>query len=166
MLASNRKRAGTTQAILAVMATFACAPALAQEQSYDLKICSTTERSVIDQAGDTTVFSAVSRGMADSYKPGGPFDKTAYECRAVANASKAAFSYTSRCTFVDADGDKVVGMSTGTQQGWQWTFLGGTGKWEGIQGSGTGKNIARYPRLTPAVSAQCGHSTGTFTLKK
>jgi hypothetical protein len=166
MLARHWKQAATRQTILAVIVTVAWAPAFAQEQSYDLKICSTTERSVIDNAGDTTVFSTVSRGMADSIKPGGPFDKTAYECRAVADASKAGFSYTSRCTFVDADGHKVIGTSTGTQEGWKWTFLGGTGKWEGIQGSGTGKAIGRYPRLSPAVSAMCGHSTGTFSLKK
>jgi len=166
MLAIDRKRAATKQAILAVIATMACAPAFAQEQSYDLKICSTVERSVIDRAGDMILLSTVSRGMSDSIKPGGPFDKMTYECRAVVDASKAGFSYASRCAFVDKNGDKVIAASVGTQEGWKSTILGGTGKWEGIQGGGTGKGMARYPQLSPTVSASCGHSTGTFSLKK
>jgi len=161
MLAIDRK-----QAILVVSAALACAPALAQEQAYDLKICSTLERSIIDRVGGTTILATVSRGMADSITPGGPFDKMMSECRGVVDASKAGFSYATRCVFVDKEGDKLIGASVGTQEGWKWTFLAGTGKWEGIQGSGTGKTTARYSPLSPAVSASCGHSTGTFSLKK
>lgn len=152
--------------VVAVAAALACAPALAQEHSYEIKVCQTTEGAVIDRAGDTTILSNVTRGIADSVQPGGPFDKTTFECRSVVDASKIGFAYTSRCTFVDADGHKVVGGSVGTQQGWKWTFLGGTGKWEGIQGGGTGKSIARYPRLSPAVSAGCGLAMGTYSFKK
>jgi hypothetical protein len=166
MLAMNRKQVARKQAIFAAIATLACAPALAQEQSYDLKICSTSEGSAIDRAGNTAILSTVSRGMTESLKPGGPFDKMSSECRAVVDASKAGLSYASRCVYVDMDGDKVIGASVGTHEGWNWTFLGGTGKWEGIQGNGTGKMTARYPRLSPTASAMCGHSVGTFIVKK
>ena len=152
--------------VVAVAAILVCAPVFAQEQGYEIRICSTTEASVIDRAGESTILANVTRGIADSVKPGGPFDKTTFECRAVVDASKAGFSYASRCTFVDADGHKVVGGSVGTQEGWTWTFLGGTGKWEGIQGGGTGKSTARYPRLSPAVSAGCGLAKGTYSLKR
>jgi hypothetical protein len=121
---------------------------------------------VIDNAGGVTIVASVTRGMADSVAPGGPFDKTTFECRGVTNASKAGVDYNSRCTFVDADGHKVVGATTGTAQGWTWKFLGGTGKWEGIEGAGTGKSVAQYPRLNPTVTAGCGISKGTYTLKK
>jgi hypothetical protein len=154
------------KAILAVTAAIACAPALGQEHSYELRLCSTTEGSVIDRTGETTILANVTRGVADSVPLGGPFDKTTFECRSVVDASKSGFSYNSRCTFVDMDGHKVIGSSVGTQQGWKWTFLGGTGKWEGIQGGGTGKSIAQYPRLSPAISASCGLATGTYSLKK
>jgi hypothetical protein len=82
------------------------------------------------------------------------------------NASKSGFDYTSRCLFVDADGDKVVEASIGNAQGWKWTFLSGTGKWAGIQGGGTGKSTARYPQLSPTVSAGCGLAVGAYNLKK
>jgi len=161
MMAIDRKKA-----VLAVAAAIACAPALAQEKPYEIKVCSTTEGSVIDKTGDMTILSNVTRGIADSVQPGGAFDKTTFECRSVVDASKAGVSYTSRCTFVDADGHKVIGASVGTQQGWKWTFLGGTGKWEGIQGGGTGKSTGPYPRLSPAVSAGCGLAVGTYSFKR
>jgi hypothetical protein len=139
---------------------------IAQEMPYEIKVCSTTEASVVDRVDGVTVLANTARGIADSVRPGGAFDKTSFECRSVVNASKAGFDYTSRCLFVDADGHKVVGASVGDAQGWKWTFLGGTGKWEGIQGGGTGKSTARYPRLSPAVSAGCGLAVGTYSLKK
>jgi hypothetical protein len=140
--------------------------AQAQERSYEIKVCSTAESAVIDKAGEVTIVASVTRGIADSVTPGGPFDKTAFECRGVTNASKAGMDYNSRCTFVDADGHRVVGATTGTAQGWTWKFLGGTGKWEGIEGGGTGKFVAPYPRISPTVTAGCGISKGTYTLKK
>jgi hypothetical protein len=138
----------------------------AQERPYEIKVCSTGESTVIDRAGEVTILASVTRGMADSVAPGGPFDKTTFECRGVTNASKAGVDYNSRCTFVDADGHKVVGTNVGTAQGWTWKFLGGSGKWEGIEGGGTGKLVAQYPRLSPTVSAGCGIAKGSYTLKK
>ncbi len=154
--------------LLAVTLMTACAPliAVAQERPYEIKVCSTSESTVIDKAGEVTILAGVTRGIADSVAPGGPFDKTSFECRGVTNASKAGVDYNSRCVFVDADGHKVVGTNVGTAQGWTWKFLGGTGKWEGIEGGGTGKSIAQYPRPSPAVSAGCGIAKGTYTLKK
>ena len=154
--------------ILMPAALLASAPqiVLAQERSYEIRVCSTAETTVIDKAGDVTIMSSVTRGMADSVPPGGPFDKTSFECRGVTNASKAGVDYNSRCTFVDADGHKVVGATAGNAQGWNWKFLGGSGKWEGIEGGGTGKPAGPYPRLSPTVTAGCGIAKGTYTLKK
>jgi hypothetical protein len=152
-------------AVFAILATVVL-PANAQEKPYEIRVCSTAETTVIDNAGGVTIVASVTRGMADSVPPGGPFDKTTFECRGVTNASKAGVDYNSRCTFVDADGHRVVGATAGTAQGWTWKFLGGTGKWEGIEGGGTGKSVAQYPRLSPSVSAGCGIAKGTYTLKK
>jgi hypothetical protein len=161
-------RIRTIRTGLAVALGMACAPlaAIAQERTYEIKVCSTAETTVIDKAGEVTILASVTRGMADSVAPGGAFDKTSFECRGVTNASKAGVDYNSRCTFVDADGHRVVGATAGTAQGWTWKFLGGTGKWEGIEGGGTGKAVAQYPRLSPTVTAGCGIAKGTYTLKK
>jgi hypothetical protein len=161
---------GIERSTIALVATLvaACYPvyAFAQERPYEIKVCSTAETTVIDNAGGVTIVASVTRGMADSVAAGGPFDKTTFECRGVTNASKAGVDYNSRCTFVDADGHRVVGATAGTAQGWTWKFLGGTGKWEGIEGGGTGKAVTQYPRLSPTVTAGCGIAQGKYTLKK
>jgi len=144
------------------------APLAAQAQSipYDLKLCNTSEATIIDSAGGTTILATHGRGLSDSMTPGGAFDNQTYECRSVANASKAGVEFAGRCTFVDMDGHKALGAFLGNPKGWTWTFLSGTGKYEGIEGGGTTKPLKQYPRLSPAVNAACAHATGTYTIRK
>jgi hypothetical protein len=121
---------------------------------------------VIDKAGNVAILQSVTRGVVNAAKPGGPFDKTTYECRAVLNASPAGAEFNNRCVFVDTDGHKTVGASTGTPKGWQWKFLGGSGKWEGISGGGPGEPDVAHARLSPSVTGACWRAKGTYTLKK
>ena len=145
-----------------------CAPlaVLAESGTYDLKLCSVSESTVIDRAGDMTILAVHVRGISDSNPAGGPFDKNTYECRQLVSAAKAAVEFTGRCTFIDKDGHKALGSYSGSPAGWTWKFLAGTGKWEGIEGGGPTKSLGQYPRLSPAVGAACAHATGTYTLKK
>ncbi len=152
------------QAVL--VALLAGAPVAAPAQTYDLKLCSTTEATVIDRAGDVVVVATQVRGMTDSNPPGGPFDNTSYECRGVMNASKTVVEFSGRCTFVDTDGHKALGAFSGTPKGWEWKFVGGTGKWEGIQGGGLTKPLKQYARLSPTVTAGCAHATGSYSIQK
>jgi hypothetical protein len=140
--------------------------ALAQEVPYSIRGCGVAETTLVDRLGDLSVLQTLTRGVADSIPAGAAFDKTTYECRSVSHASKEGVEFTNRCVFVDADGHKFVGMSSGTPAAWQWTFLGGTGKWEGIAGRGTSAPDTRYPRLSQAVAGGCFRSQGSFSLKK
>jgi hypothetical protein len=156
---------------LAVFLGIVCAgayavAALADDLTYNLKGCATSEATVIDKAGDMVIGQSAARGITDSVPPGGAMDKMTYECRSVWHASKAGVEFTARCTFADGDGDKALGMSTGSATGWQWTFLAGTGKWEGITGGGPSGPAGRYPRLSPTVSASCWQGKGTYSLNK
>ena len=54
----------------AVVLSGAPLAALAQELPYEIRVCSTTETSVIDKAGDVTIVSSVSRGMANAVAAG------------------------------------------------------------------------------------------------
>lgn len=157
------KRQHFAMGILLTGAPLLCS---AQQANYDLKLCSVSESTVIDRAGDTTILASHGRGISDSMQPGGAFDGQIYECRSVVNASKAAVEFTGRCTFVDKDGHKALGTFSGNPAGWTWKFLAGTGKYEGIEGGGTTKPLTQYPRLSPAVSAACAHATGTYTLRR
>jgi hypothetical protein len=157
--------ARATASIAMLLSLFAH-PAAAQEGSYDIKGCGTSEATVIDKVGDVVILQSVTRGMVDSATPGAAFDKTTYECRAVLNASPAGAEFNNRCVFVDKDGHKTVGASAGTPKGWQWKFIGGTGKWEGITGGGASQPDVAYARFSPSVTGSCWRSKGTFTVKK
>jgi hypothetical protein len=140
--------------------------AWAQEIAYESRGCGVNEASVIDKAGDMTIATSYTRGNADLSRPGMPAVKFTYECRAVSNFSKDGAEFAGRCTFVDSDGDRQVGAYQGTPKGWQWRYLGGTGKWEGITGGGPSVPDGAYARMSPSVTGSCYKATGTYTLKK
>lgn len=154
------------QVLITLALAFQLPSALGQETPYDIRGCGTAETTLIDRIGDASILQSVSRGVVDSVPPGGAFDKTTFECRTILHASKEGAEFTNRCVFVDAEGHKLFGSSNGTHKGWQWRFMGGSGKWEGISGGGTGAVEASYPRLSPSVAGNCFRARGSFSLKK
>ena len=141
-------------------------PALAQDIPVELKGCLTTETTIIDRAGDVVIGINVTRGVTDRVGPG-PFpEKTAHDCRVVFNASPAGVEFSNRCNFVDAQGDRIISVASGTRESFQWKWIAGTGKFQGISGSGTAKIDVNYPRANPSLSASCWSGKGTYSVKK
>ena len=133
---------------------------LADELDYALKGCGTSEAMIIDNAGDITIGQSISRGITESVPPGGAFDNMTYECRSVWHASIEGGEFTNRCTFVDIDGDKTLGISAGSFKGWEWRFIGGTGKWKGITGGGPSGPVGKFGRLSETVNGYCWQGKG------
>jgi hypothetical protein len=71
---------------------------------------------------------------------------------------------TSACHFTNAAGDTLTGeaVSEPDKPG-RWTFLGGTGKWKGIQGGGTYKIVSRG-KPEKGASALCLTHSGTYSV--
>jgi hypothetical protein len=138
----------------------------AQETTVELKGCFTSEATIIDRAGDVAIGMNVTRGVTDRASPG-PFpEKTTHDCRVVFTASKAGVEFTNRCNFVDADGDKILSVATGTRDSFQFRWIAGTGKFLGISGNGTAVIDAPYPRANPTLSGACWRGKVTYTIKK
>lgn len=141
-------------------------PIWAQEIPIESKGCYSSETTIIDRAGDVIIGMNVVRGVTD-HLSAAPFpDKTMHDCRGVFTASKAGVEFANRCNFVDAQGDKILSVSTGTLNSFQWKWIAGTGKFEGITGSGTAKIDTAYPRANPTVSGACWSGKGTYSIKK
>ena len=141
-------------------------PAWSQEIPLELKGCLVTETTVIDRAGDVVIGMNVTRGVTDRVGPG-PFpEKTKHYCREVFNASPTGVEFSNRCNFVDAQGDRIISVAHGTRDSFQWRWIAGTGKFQGISGSGTGKIDAAYPRANPAVSGSCWSGKGSYSISK
>ena len=152
---------------IAVVGVFCSCSAMAQQQiPVELKGCLTTETTVIDRAGDVVIGMNVTRGVTDRVGAG-PFpDKTTHDCRVVFTASPAGVEFSNRCNFVDAQGDKIISVANGTRESFQWKWVAGTGKFQGITGSGTGKIDANYPRASPTLTAACWSGKGSYTIPK
>jgi len=141
--------------------------AWAQEIPVELKGCYSTETMIIDRAGDVVFGMNVVRGGTDKVTGPASFpEKLMHDCRVVFTASKAGVEFTNRCNFVDAAGDKILSAASGTRDSFQWKWVAGTGKFEGITGSGTAKIDAVYPRANPTVSGACWSGKGTYSIKK
>jgi hypothetical protein len=147
------------------MLAMACAApaALAQDKPFEMKGCIVSEATVLDKVGDVTVGTNVTRGTMDLV--GAQTDKMLHDCRVLWVASKAGVEFTNRCVNVDKDGDKHVTMASGTPKSFQWKFVSGSGKYEGISGGGTGEIHSPYPR-GGNTSAGCWQGRGTFALTK
>jgi hypothetical protein len=88
-----------------------------------------------------------------------------HDCRVLWSASKAGLEFTNSCVNTDKDGDKIISMATGTPKSFQWKYLSGSGKFQGITGSGTAEIVTRYPR-SGNVSGSCWQGRGTYTLNR
>lgn len=151
----------------ASLAGIACSsPIWAQESPIEMKGCYSVETMIIDRAGDAIIGMNVVRGVTDNVGPA-PFpDKTMHDCRGIFTASKAGVEFSNRCNFVDAQGDRILSVATGTRDAFQWKWIAGTGKFEGITGSGTATVDAVYPRANPTISGACWSGKGTYVIKK
>jgi len=68
------------------------------------------------------------------------------------------------CEFVDKDGDKKYGKGKRIGPNGEFTFIAGTGKWEGITGVGTYKPAGKYPKIVPGKFQGCFLTEGSYTL--
>ena len=77
----------------------------------------------------------VSVGVIRDEKEGGPFDKNFMRCVAQQAMVAGKSSLGGSCTETDKDGDMIfIAYGAG-----EFTFVGGTGKYQGITGGGTNK---------------------------
>ncbi len=81
----------------------------------------------------------VQSGMVFADDSSSPLNRSATTCSAsmVLDASTEAIVVSGHCDAVDADGDVWTIWYAGDQQGGDWGYMGGTGKFEGIKGGGT-----------------------------
>ena len=133
----------------------------AADYPFEAKGCVVTEATVLGKVGDVTVGTNVTRGQIDI--AGGKSDRLTHDCRVLWSASKAGVEFTNRCINTDKDGDKNISVASGSPKSFQWKYIGGTGKFTGIAGGGSGEITTRYPRAE-AVSVSCWQGKGMYTL--
>jgi hypothetical protein len=86
------------------------------------------------------------------------------ECVGTFEASGRASQSRGYCVYQDAGGDRIHGVDTRTSQGYVWEFRGGTGKFEGVSGSGTVDFLGQLPPIRPGTMQACRRVVGTYRL--
>ena len=113
-------------------------PAQERSHSGDFAFMTTASEEMPLSDGQV-LMRVVQSGMVFADDPASPIDRTATTCTGstVMDATGRATVVSGHCDGVDADGDVWTIWYGGDEDGGDWGYMGGTGKFEGIKGGGT-----------------------------
>jgi hypothetical protein len=149
-------------AALAVASSVADVP---KEGHYDFTSCWSGVSNVIAFSKTHIALSFELTGTNRSNPPGGFNDKTSFRCVGVHSVLDGKGAGTALCEVLDRDGDKILDRfeTEGPKQ--TATFIAGTGKYEGMELSGTAELLGPFPTIKPGTFQNCNHQTGTYRMK-
>jgi hypothetical protein len=127
-----------TGAAVLLLAVAPGSPAQERSDSGDFAFMTTSSEEMA--LGDGNVLMrVVQSGMVFADDSSSPLNRSATTCSGsmVMDASARATVVSGHCDMVDTDGDVWTIWYAGDQQGGDWGYMGGTGKFEGIEGGGT-----------------------------
>ena len=159
--------APTTKGLLLAGALLAAAQAAAQAQipkegGIDWSLCFGGQvysvSATPQQSFGTYVLTGVARGTT------GLAVLLSAECVGTFEASGRASQSRGYCVYQDAAGDRIHGVDSRTPQGYLWEIRGGTGKFEGITGSGSVESTGQPPAIRPGTMQACRRLVGTYRL--
>ena len=101
----------------------------------------------VELADGRTLTRQVLRGTAIANDPDTPLSRASQDCMftTVTSADGNSFSSGGYCDGVDAEGDVYWAVGTATEKGGTWKYVGGTGKFEGLEGGGTYQIVLAWP---------------------
>ena len=113
-------------------------PAQERSHSGDFAFMTTASEEMPLSDGQV-LMRVVQSGMVFADDSSSPIDRTATTCTGstVMDATGRATVVSGHCDGVDADGDVWTAWYGGDEDGGDWGYMGGTGKFEGIEGGGT-----------------------------
>jgi hypothetical protein len=92
----------------------------------------------IELPGGATVQRTANRGFIVTPDPDNPLNGANHKCTStILVAADGSVSSAGYCDGIDSDGDVYWLWARGNQDGGTWAFIGGTGRFEGIDGGGT-----------------------------
>ena len=119
-------------------------------QTYELKGHSTwapESVSTITLEDGRTVTRQILKGTAINDDPNTPLSWASQDCMftTVTAADGKSFSSGGSCDGIDKDGDVYWAYGKADENGGKWWYLGGTGKFEGLEGGGTYQLALQWP---------------------
>ncbi|MFC3612601.1 hypothetical protein ACFORG_02410 [Lutimaribacter marinistellae] len=158
-----------TSSIILCFSTLSLAGDTAKEGAIDFSFNGTGQGSVLPASNDTMQINYETSGLAGAPDQAGPNQLGGMHCIGAVTVMGGTFDNESGlCTVSYADGSKTVthysGAGTlGATATGDWTYLGGTGQFEGITGGGTWSRISGPPPGEGILVSRTS-ITGTYTL--
>jgi len=145
--------------------TFALA-AGAAETEYSGTFCSRSRQVEVLQSGpELTASITESWGIQTADSTFEPLKNATVRCIGYAQVRSGKRTSKSTCQWTDAQGDTFTGEAEQVPgKPGAWTFLSGTGKWNGVQGAGTFKVLGVGKRFADGSVALCLTHSGKYTL--
>ena len=137
-----------------------------KEGHYAFTACFSGVASLIGFSKGFRGYSYELLGTNRSDKPGAIMDHTAFRCVGANTSLGGKSTFDLLCEIKDSDGDEQlarIGMDADGRQIRK--VVAGTGKYEGMQMSGTIVPFKRFPSIKPGTFQACNYQTGTYELK-
>jgi len=147
------------------VSTIGFGQSLAKEGNYDYMSCFSGEErgSISTDASHRAVLQDYT-GSNRAAVPGTYLDGSSFHCIALVNSLGPRTARTSVCEAVDKDGDRTFTRFTGDGVTAENVFIGGTGKYVGMERAGKAEYI-QFPVIQPGTFQTCVRQTGTYKLK-
>lgn len=151
---------------LATLALVGFVPgAQAVEAEYSGTFCMTSKPTILESNSDVTTLIYESWGIQTPNSTFKPWENATSRCVAYARIMGGKSTVKGSCRWVDSAGDTFTGeYEDAPDMPGKWTFLAGTGKWKGIQGSGTYRTVSRGKPPAPGISQLCQEHSGKYSL--
>lgn len=140
-----------------------------QADTFDVTFCGSNSitQTLLD-AKDLTIATFEGKGTVRSNPEGKAFDNGSFHLLGTSYRTGDKVSRFGYSRYLDADGDFVVQENVRPAEGTDstWKFLYGTGKWQGIKGSGKTTVVLAPKPIAAGTVQQCLRSTGVYELPK
>jgi hypothetical protein len=138
-------------------------PVAQAETPYNITNCYSGTSTDLFRSKELTIITIDAKGIAVSNHENKIFDNCSFHSTQIIQNMNGEWKRFGHTKFMDPDGDyffvEVSGEKSAVVE-----FLYGTGKWEGITGTGKFEVIARGKAIEPGTFQGCVRNTGTFEL--
>jgi hypothetical protein len=140
-------------------------PAQAGEAEYGGTFCSHSRTTMVQANPDVTAFDLESWGIQTPDSTFKPWANATNHCTGNVIIVQGKATAHGECLWTDSDGDTFIGTFVDEPgKPGVWTFLGGTGKWKGVTGSGTYQYVSSSKPRPDGTGEGCTTHSGKYTL--
>ena len=136
----------------------------AEEKSINIVSCRSGTFTMLTASKELVVFGYELKGIDQDLKEDKIFENYTHSCMGTTRILGGEQLSKGYCKYMGPDGDIFVVSYDGLmgKEPLTWEYIYGTGKWKGIKGGGTVKEIARGKPIAEGTFQSCIEVSGTY----